>query len=281
MNLEETIKSIAATIRENYVESETGDRVAKRIEEYIGSPTWNKLISRDDVYRIIYNINCIISTESDDGHFYITRQNQNDSQGTGIERITPHFIQISSFKNISDEFVRQTYSEFFKTARDNLLIDLRGCPGGSPETAYYILCHLFDTGTPLFELQTRNYAPKIFKSADSVPFYPNYNNITKFKGTVKVIVDEYTYSAAESLAFVIQHRGRGQIYGSKTSGYAHITHPIKIGDIWLYLPYSRTCDPDTHKDWENIGVIPDYPVGSKEFISLVYNELAANYMTPF
>jgi hypothetical protein len=51
-------------------------------------------------------------------------------------------------------------------------------------------------------------------------------------------------------------------------------------NISLHLPHARTCDPDTHVDWEGIGIKPDFEVGSREYISLIYGEVANNVMVP-
>jgi C-terminal processing protease CtpA/Prc len=95
-----------------------------------------------------------------------------------------------------------------------------------------------------------------------------------------VLINGATASAAESFAYAIQHRGRGKLYGVKSAGHAHISFTSRFDDLFLHLPYARTCDPDTHDDWEGKGLTPDYEVGSPEYIKLIYSEIANYSMTP-
>lgn len=279
--IENTIRKMAAAIRDNYVNIEIAERVASRIEDFINSPAYKRAIENESLYRIIENINCIILTEADDAHFRIsTRSGYNDSSDGGIERFTPHYVSIRDFQGLNDESTRIHWMRVFAQLQDPVVFDLRGCPGGSPETAYYLLCHLFDDGVPLLELQTRHAEPKIFRSASTIPFYTTNNQIKKYNGRVRVLVNGGTASAAESFAYAVQHRGRGKLFGSKTAGHAHIQFTTQIDNFNLHLPMAKTCDPDTHLDWEGKGLTPDFPVGSAQYIQLIYSEITNYTMTP-
>lgn len=176
--------------------------------------------------------------------------------------------------------VRASYRAVLSQIREPLIIDLRGCGGGDPELAYFILCHLFADGEPLFELHTRTRAPQLFKAASTLPFYLTANTVTKYKGAISVVVNGHTASAAELIASVIKNRGRGKIYGSRTAATAHIYMSVQLDGLIVNLPVAKTVDPESKKSWEGVGVTPDYEVGSKEYIDLIYRNMSAEVFSP-
>jgi hypothetical protein len=283
-NIEEIVRRIVETIRDNYINEEIAPKVASALENYIGSAGWKRATEAGNIHRLLKNLNCIITTETDDTHFSLTHGGSNWVPAGvfdgGITRYTPHYIHIREFQPMGDEFVRASYTKVFAQFQDPLVIDIRNCPGGSPELVYFILCHFFPDGTPMLELQTRHEQPVIFKSASEFPFYTSFNQIKKYTGRIYVLVNGNTASAAESLAYAIQHRSRGKIYGTRTYGSAYMQFTTNFDNISLHLPHARTCDPDTHVDWEGIGIKPDFEVGSREYISLIYGEVANNVMVP-
>lgn len=279
--MDNTIRKIAAAIKDHYVDKQKAADVAQNLLAFIGSPGWERYILTNNTSRLIWNLNCIITNTADDGHFFIsTSSRAQSSAGTGIDRFTPHYIKINDFVHLNDENVRIQYSKVFAQIQDPLIIDVRDCPGGNPETAYFILSHLLADDTPLFELITRTTEPRIFKSTSVLPFYSTYNAIKKFTGRVRILVNGNTASAAESLAFILQNHKRATIYGSRTATHAHITMGLPIDTLVAHIPFAKTVDPETKKDWEGVGIVPDYDIVSKEFIDLIYNELSTNYLTP-
>ncbi len=278
-----TIQKIATAVRNYYVNEDKAESVADKLLKFIGSPGWERYLNTNNLARLIWNLNCIITNEADDGHFYIAPALggiPSRPGGTGIERFTPHYVKISEFVHLQDEYTRLMYIRVFDQIQDPLIIDVRDCPGGSPETAYFILSHLFPDGTPLFELITRSNPPRVFKAVSVLPFYGSYNTVKKYTGRVSVLVNGNTASAAESMTFAIKNRGRGKIYGSRTGTHAHIQMGLPVENLVVHIPFAKTVDPGTHEDWEGVGIIPDYDVTSKEFVDLVYNELSINYFTP-
>lgn len=278
-----TIRKIAAAIKNYYVNEEKASLVAEKLEAFIGSPGWERYTNTNNLARMIWNLNCIITNTADDAHFYISPAGGGMPQrggSTGIERFTPHYIKINEFVHLQDEYTRLQYMKVFEQVQDPLIIDVRDCPGGSPETAYFILSHLFPDGEELFELITRTNPVKLFKSVSVFPFYGSYNTVKKYTGRVSVLINGNTASAAESMTFVIKNKGRGKVYGSRSGTHAHITMGLPVDGLVVHIPFARTADPQTHEDWEGVGIVPDFDVTSKEFVDLIYRELSVNYFTP-
>lgn len=135
----------------------------------------------------------------------------------------------------------------------NLILDLRGNPGGDVDTLAQLVGGMFD---------------KDVKIADRVGRKENKPQIAKgshdpFKGKLIVLVDSQSASAAEIFARVMQIEKRGEVYGDRTSGSVMESrhYPEKIGsDVVKYFGVSVT-DADLimtdGKSLEHAGVTPD------------------------
>jgi C-terminal processing protease CtpA/Prc len=90
----------------------------------------------------------------------------------------------------------------------NLILDLRGNPGGSVETLKYLVGGMFDKEIKIADRIGRKDAkPEIAK--------PMHN---PFRGKLVVLVDARSASAAEIFARVVQLEKRGVVIGDKTEG---------------------------------------------------------------
>lgn len=276
--MENTVRQISRAVREYYVDEALANLLADKIDNFIGSPRWISIVETNNMQRLIRNLNSIITSVCDDVHFNVSQScsRYGAQNRTGIWRYTPNYISIGEMMHLYDPEVRKVYSAAFAQFRSPLLIDLRNCVGGSSETVYLILSHFFDDGEPLFEITTRTGPTQVVKSASVMPFYNLGMEIKKFKGEIKVMVNGATASAAEMLAFILQRKQRAKIYGSRTMGANHITQRHTFDDIDVYLPYAKMCDVESHSDWENTGIVPDYGVETEEYIRLIYMELTRN-----
>jgi C-terminal processing protease CtpA/Prc len=143
---------------------------------------------------------------------------------------------------------------FAKAAKHkNLIIDLRGNPGGYIATLKEALGHFFDHPVTLGTLVTRkDTRPEIIK-----PVGPLYN------GNVIVLVDRNSASCSELFAKVIQLEHRGIIVGDHSAGAVMEAkyYPESLGtDYKLPFGFSITFANilmTDGKSLENVGVTPD------------------------
>lgn len=282
--MENTIRRIAEIVREKYVDEKLANETADKILDFLNGQAFQRYLKNNDVNRLLWGLNCVLNTTTDDGHFFISRSTpgamNSIMNSTGVSRFTPHYIRFTSIADFSNPVTRAEVSAILAQVQDPLLIDLRDCPGGSPESAYFILSHFFPDDVPLFEVLIRGKPPRMFKSTSRIPFYSTFNQIKKYNGKIKVLVNTGTASAAENIAFVIKNRKRGTIYGSRTGAYGHATMMSDMDGLFVRIPYAKTVDPDTHQDWEKDGVEPDHDITSKEYINLIFNEYAEQTFTP-
>lgn len=70
-----------------------------------------------------------------------------------------------------------------------------------------------------------------------------------------------TRSAGEHFALALQRTHRGTLIGERTAGANHFGAIESIGNgLVAFIPVGRTYDPDTGKDWEGTGIVPDIEV---------------------
>lgn len=139
----------------------------------------------------------------------------------------------------------------------NLVLDLRGNPGGSPDLCADMIGHFIRHQTTVFNLVTR----KPQKPEVATPRGKPY------AGRLFVLVDNGSASAAEIFARVVQLNHLGIVIGDRTAGavreakvFAH-TAPGAVSNIW-YGAAITAADlrmNDGH-GLEGVGVTPDVVV---------------------
>ena len=81
------------------------------------------------------------------------------------------------------------------------------------------------------------------------------------KAKVFYLTSRRTRSAGEHFALALQRTHRGTLIGERTAGANHFGAIEPIGDgLVAFIPVGRTYDPDTGKDWEGTGIVPDIEV---------------------
>lgn len=125
-------------------------------------------------------------------------------------------------------FAEKTYDEFRKgvdqlveAGADQIIIDLRGNPGGYLGAVIKIVNEFLDKGELVVYTQGRTQSKRSF--------------ITENKGVylgkkVVVLVDEYSASASEIFAGAIQDNDRGTIIGRRTFGKGLVQEQIPFND---------------------------------------------------
>lgn len=116
-----------------------------------------------------------------------------------------------------NQFTSKTYNEFMEAIRPlaeekgmtNLLLDLRGNPGGYLEEATQMLSQFFPEGKLLVYTEGRTDSRQEYKSSGRARF--NIEHIA-------VLIDEGSASASEIVAGAVQDHDRGWIIGRRSFG---------------------------------------------------------------
>jgi carboxyl-terminal processing protease len=150
--------------------------------------------------------------------------------------------------------------------RKALVLDLRGNNGGTESTLLSLISNVFDHEVKIGELKRR---------AETKPLIARTRGKSAFNGTVVVLIDSDSASAAEIFARVIQQEKRGIVIGDRSAGlvmrgksYSH-----QFGQNLLVYYGMVVTDADLinadGKSLEHFGVTPD------EIMLPAANDLAA------
>lgn len=136
---------------------------------------------------------------------------------------------------------------------DNLVIDLRGNPGGSVDTLKYLVGGMFDKEVKIADrVGRKDTKPEIAK--------PIHN---PYLGKLVVLVDARSASAAELFARVIQLQKRGVVIGDVTEGAVmeakHYQEKAGVDTVIFYGASVTEWDlvMSDGKSLEHVGVTPD------------------------
>jgi C-terminal processing protease CtpA/Prc len=151
-----------------------------------------------------------------------------------------------------------------------LIIDLRRCGGGDPQTVMLFASYLFDKPTHLNDIYWRD-ENRIEQrwTQDNVPG-------KKYGGTRKVylLTSGDTFSGCEDLAYALKNTRRATLIGETTGGGAHAGNPHRLSaHFMMFVPSGRPISPVTHTDWETVGVQADIKASSKS--ALVVAQIGA------
>lgn len=163
-----------------------------------------------------------------------------------------------------------------------IIFDLRIHRGGGREQMDAIIPWLFDRPTALVDMAMRESVDRAMGgNGDDGPAYrvtkgapgtvtrthwalPNGDpRLTKAK--VYLLTSTVTASAAEHFSLAMKRSGRATLVGTATGGANHFGMMMPVaGGYEAFIPFGRTYDPDTGKDWEGGGVQPDVAVPAAE-----------------
>ncbi|WP_109507269.1 S41 family peptidase [Nocardioides speluncae] len=137
---------------------------------------------------------------------------------------------------------------------ERLVIDLRACVGGVPETVAYIVSHL--TGPEPVHLQD------VVRRDGTADSYWTTSDVDALPPTVEVAVltSSATFSGGEELAYDLQALGRATVVGEVTGGGAHPREAFDLSPtLQVHVPVARSVNAVTGTNWEGKGVLPDHP----------------------
>ncbi len=137
---------------------------------------------------------------------------------------------------------------------DALIVDLRECHGGDPETVMLAASYLFDRPTHLSDIYFRdeNRTEERWTAA-SVPS-KRYGQARR----LYLLTSRETASGCEDFAYALKNAGRATLVGETTAGAAHARSPRRVdAHFMMFVPSGRPISPVTRGDWEGVGVVPD------------------------
>lgn len=131
------------------------------------------------------------------------------------------YIKINRFSGTTYQEFMEALEEMVGDGLQNIVIDLRGNPGGYLTAATTILDQLFEERKLLVYTEGRTYARKSYKSTGRQLF-----PLKK----IAVLIDEGSASASEILAGAVQDHDRGAIIGRRSFGKGLVQEQYELSD---------------------------------------------------
>ncbi|MFY0626445.1 MAG: S41 family peptidase [Reichenbachiella sp.] len=162
----------------------------------------------------------------------------NISYSTMLEENVGYF-KLSEFTRSAGEDVKKTVIELKEQGAKNLIIDLRGNPGGLLNEAVNI-CNLFvPKGSKIVDTKGKTKAQSFSYEAKESPL--------DLEIPIAVLIDQRSASASEIVSGVIQDYDRGIIVGEKSygKGLVQVSRPLsfnsqlKVTTAKYYIPSGR------------------------------------------
>nr|WP_295873384.1 S41 family peptidase [uncultured Chitinophaga sp.] len=139
-----------------------------------------------------------------------------------------------------------------------LVLDLRDNGGGGSAIGLVLEGYFVKAGTPLLEVKNRKGDSELMKAEP-------LSGIQPYDKPLYILVNNRTASAAEAIAFELQHLKRATIVGERTAGGAHMNELFPAGDRFcLSVSCAAPVFPGTDRSWELTGIQPDIVTASRE-----------------
>lgn len=204
------------------------------------------------------------------------------------------YIKIDNFSPTNREEYKKLLQNAFRSVRTspNLIVDLRGNPGGDPKIAldtlgYFVkngesLGYVFaNSGAKQLKLVTTSTVKSfLFTDTKLTNSYKNGASVIKmdaekenlYQGKLVILIDEYCYSACELFSGILQEKNFATVIGKKTKGELLISYTDEIilssifgtkeSGIKFRIPFLdfRTLEG---KRIEGVGVTPNIVISSQ------------------
>jgi hypothetical protein len=144
----------------------------------------------------------------------------------------------------------------------NIIIDLRGNPGGSGRMGRFLASYFFQPGDEKYYLYG---FPKDRAKAEQEWTYAYVPGRRSVDSGLYILIDHDTGSACEGFAFAMQKLGRATVVGdtSAGAGIAGSLVPL-MDDMVMFLPNKMIVAPTTQTGWEGVGVKPDIEAAGRD-----------------
>jgi len=193
------------------------------------------------------------------------------------------------------QFIDSVFVQLYRRKTNQLLIDLRGNPGGDNTFSDYMVAYFATRPFAFystFEVKTSAVTKSFWRNvADSSladlrrdilskkdgerfaikpSFYPNRTDSLHFGGEVYVLIDRYTYSNAATTAAQIQDYGFGTLVGEPTAEsptlYASV-HEFVLPHTKIAVTYPKAFMIRPNGDHSLKGVSPDIVAPQNEWMT--------------
>lgn len=136
-----------------------------------------------------------------------------------------------------------------------LILDVRRCLGGSPDSVALLCSYLFDDEPVLLNSMKFRDGAKVEQSWTQAWVPGRRFGSEK---PVLVLTSGSTFSGGEELAYDLQQLGRARVVGEQTGGGANPREGHRVHEhLEATIPIAYPVNPVSRTNWELVGVTPD------------------------
>ncbi len=149
---------------------------------------------------------------------------------------------------------------------DAVIVDVRGCRGGSAHVMPYFAGYFLAKPTSLFDMEFRgdNFSERFW----TLPWLPGRRLADV---PMYILTSAYTFSGAEGFAYRFQVLKRATIVGETTGGGANAGGVFDVPPFFrVFMPMGRPVDQTTRTNWEGTGVVPDVRTPAPEALYVAH-----------
>lgn len=187
-----------------------------------------------------------------------------------VERLPGNvgYLDIREFYNSSWAGDTAVAAMIFLANTNVLIVDLRKCRGGDPDTVALVSSYLF--GEERVHLNSLYWREEdVTQQYWTLPYVPGKRFGDK---PVYALTSKDTFSGGEEFAYNLKTRQRATLIGEATGGGAHPGSPYRLHPHFeVFIPNGRAINPITGTNWEGSGVTPDIQIHQEQALKVAYS----------
>ena len=277
------VEQTASLVREHYVDRGAADAISSAVSGALSEGTYLgcdesglaqavtvdlQRFNGDKHLRLQFHAEPLADrADGDDAAEYVAMRLWADDTCSGVARVARLETNIGLVEiapvlfplAISGEEITAAMSLIAATRA--LIIDLRSCLGGDPETVAWLCSYLHDR-EPVQLTSLDEPARSLVRQSWTLPYVPG----RRFGPTkpVFVLTSHTTFSGGEQLSYDLQALGRATVVGERTRGGAHAREGFRVHPhLEATISVARAVSPITGGNWEGVGVAPDIEVSAE------------------
>lgn len=284
----EVVESIIANLNQSYVFPEKAAAMGKRLRAQLQHGDFDAITSAD---KLADTLTEALQRDSNDKHLEVRYFEHAIAQGddqsdsaenkaaelaegkhfnfgiNGVDRLKGDigYIDLHQFGRPGMVATRIAAAMTLMSDTGALIIDLRHCGGGDPESVMLFASYLYDKPTHLNDVYWRDENRTEQRWTTATIAGPRYGEARK----LYLLTSSDTFSGCEDFAYALKNNKRAILVGETTGGGAHGGGPHRLdAHFMMFVPSGRPISPVTHTDWEDVGVVPDVQTSAKKALDV-------------